>query len=127
MLPHLRKLDRRSGFLLVLFLLLLFLWSSVAEAKERGFWGEVKASVLHAHRQVSSLFQEANRAFLKFFRQDAKEEGKRVGKGMVEAGKETREALKESGKETANALKRSAQETKTNLKKTGKQIREGFR
>jgi len=111
---------------ILLFALALFLCPP-AEAKERGFWGGVKASFAHAARQTGVFFKEANRAFLRFFRHDVKEAGKEIGKGAVGAGKETGDALKETGAETKRELKRSAQEAKRNFKQTDREIREGLK
>jgi len=124
-LSHLRKSHRLTliGLFLIL-ALLLTLWSSLAEAKEQGIWGEAKASFVHATRQAGAFVKQANRAFLKFFRKDVKGTGKEVGKGAIEAGKETRQAIKQTGKETIGNLKHSAQEINRNFRRAVKAIHE---
>ena len=124
MVSSFRKSHRLRGLFLIC-ALLLFVWSSVAEAGERGVWAQAKSSIVRFSRQAGTFFQEAHRAFRKFFRHDAPQAGREIGRGAVKTGKETHQALKAAGKETGRALKRSALETKRNLKNAPKQIREG--
>jgi len=110
-----------TAFLLVITLLL---GRSLAEAGERGVWTQAKSSIVRFSRQAGTFLQEAHRAFRKFFRHDAPQAGREIGRGAIEAGKETHQALKAAGRETGRALKRSGLETKRNLKNAPKQIRE---
>jgi len=118
----------RARLLAILSLMaaLLFWGSSLAEAEQSGGWGKVEDWFVHAARQTGAFFTEVHRSFLHFFREDVKEEGKKIGKGTVQTGKETNKALKESGEETAKSLEGAAEETKTNLEHTGKEIKKGF-
>ena len=122
--------SKSSRFRLVIVLwltaILLLCGSSLAGAEQSQGWGKVQDFFVHAARQTGAFFTEVHRSFLHFFREDVKEEGKKIGKGTVQTGKETNKALKESGEETAKSLEGAAQETKTNLEHTGKEIKKGF-
>ena len=120
-----RKPSRFCAWTALLLVITLLLGGSLAEAGERGVWAQAKFSIVRFSRQAGAFLQEAHRAFLKFFRHDAPQAGREIGRGAVKTGKETHQALKAAGKETGRALKRSALETKRNLKNAPKEIREG--
>ena len=120
-----KKPSRFCAWTALLLVITLLLGRSLAEAGERGVWTQAKSSIVRFSRQAGTFLQEAHRAFLKFFRHDAPQAGREIGRGTIETGKETHQALKAAGKETGRALKRSALETKRNLKNAPKQIREG--
>ncbi|MFH0871018.1 MAG: hypothetical protein V1878_00795 [bacterium] len=120
-----RKPSRFCAWTALLLVITLLLGRSLAEAGERGVWAQAKSSIVRFSRQAGTFLQEAHRAFRKFFRHDAPQAGREIGRGAVKTGKETHQALKAAGKETGRALKRSALEAKRNLKNAPKEIREG--